>query len=331
MSTFIIAEAGVNHNGSIEMAKELILAAKEIGADAIKFQSFKAENLVTKKAEKANYQKNTTGNGESQYEMLKKLELSYNDHLELIQTANAVGIEFISSPFDSEAALMLSGLGLRVLKIPSGELTNIPFLEEVAKLPMDVIISTGMANLAEIEMAVETLENGVIKSLTILHCVTEYPAPYNEINLKAMNTIKAAFNYPVGYSDHTPGIEIPLAAVAVGATVIEKHFTLDKNLPGPDHRASLDKEEFRSMITAIRNIELSLGDGVKRPAPCEIPNMKVARKSIVAARDIKAGEILSAANLTVKRPGTGIPPYRWNELVGKTATRNFVKDDLITL
>lgn len=331
MSTFIIAEAGVNHNGSIELAKELIVAAKEIGADAIKFQTFKADNLVTRSAEKAQYQKITTEARESQHEMLKKLELSYDDHLELIQTANDTGIEFISSPFDSESALMLSGLGLRVLKIPSGELTNIPFLEEVAKLPMDVIISTGMANLAEIEMAVEALAIGVIKSLTILHCVTEYPAPYNEINLKAMNTIKAAFNYPVGYSDHTPGIEIPLAAVAMGATVIEKHFTLNKNLPGPDHKASLDKEEFRNMITAIRNVEVALGDGVKRPAPCEIPNMKIARKSIVAAQDIKAGEMLSPANLTVKRPGYGIQPNRWYELIGKTASRNFAKDELITL
>ncbi|MDD7794612.1 N-acetylneuraminate synthase [Clostridium sp. 'White wine YQ'] len=328
---FIIAEAGVNHNGNIKLAKKLIDVAVEAGVDAVKFQSFKAENLVTKYASKAEYQRNTTNNNESQYDMLKKLELSYDDHLELIDYCNEKGIMFLSSPFDMESIDYLEKMGINILKIPSGEIQNVPYLKRVGRTNKRIILSTGMATLSDIEFALAILKENGSKDITILHCNTEYPTPMKDVNLNAMNTIKEAFKVNVGYSDHTLGIEIPIAAVAMGATVIEKHFTLDKTMEGPDHKASLEPEELKAMVNAIRNIELALGNGIKVPSESEIKNKEIARKSIVTSKKINKGEILTEENLTIKRPGSGISPTMWNEVIGKVAKKNYEEDEMIEL
>lgn len=327
--TYIIAEAGVNHNGSVEIAKRLIDAAKTCGADAVKFQTFKAEKLVTRSAEKAEYQKRAGGAGDSQFEMLKRLELVEDDFRLLLHHCTQVGIEFLSSPFDEESADMLDSLGMATFKIPSGEITNHPFLEHVARKGKPVILSTGMSTLGEVEEAVGILCAGGAPRLTLLHCVTEYPAPYEEINLNAMLTLRAAFGLEVGYSDHTPGIEVPVAAVALGATVIEKHFTLDNTMDGPDHRASLDPDLFGLMVQAIRNVEQAMGDGIKRQAPCELKNAGIARKSVVAAATIEKGEIISLDKLTIKRPGYGIQPKDMGKLVGLRVNRTITKDEVL--
>lgn len=328
---FIIAEAGVNHNGSIEIAKRLIDVAKECGADAVKFQTFKTDSSITKQAEKAEYQKNTTNASESQYEMVKKLELSFDNHKELIEHCRKKKILFLSTPFDLESIDLLSELGLEIFKVLSEKITNLPYLRKIGKLNKKVILSTGMADIGEIEDALDILiENGTEKEkITILHCNTEYPTPYEDVNLNAMLTIKNAFNVRAGYSDHTPGIEIPIAAVALGAEVIEKHFTLDKNMKGPDHKASLEPHELKQMVDAIRNIEKALGSGIKKPSNSEIKNISIVRKSIVAKIPIIKGELLTEENLTVKRPGTGISPMRWDEVIGKVAKKDFEIDDLI--
>ncbi len=333
MKTFIIAEAGVNHNGDINLAKKLVDVAKESGADAVKFQAFRAEELVTDKAPKAEYQLKTTSQKESQYEMLKKLELSFQELEELKRYCDRKGIIFMASAFDIESARFLKDLGLEIFKIPSGEITNYPLLKEIGSYRRKVILSTGMADLGEIEDALDVLiESGTKKEdIVVLHCITEYPAPYEEVNLRAMLTIKEAFKVKVGFSDHTPGIEIPIAAVALGAEVIEKHFTLDKNLPGPDHRASLEPLELKRMIEAIRNVEKALGNGIKKPSKSELKNRDIVRRSIVAKRDIKKGEVFTEENITVKRPAYGISPMRWNEVLGKKAKRDFKKDEFIEL
>jgi N,N'-diacetyllegionaminate synthase len=330
---FIIAEVGVNHNGSLEIAKKLIDVAKECGADAVKFQTFKAERLVSKKAAKADYQKNTTDSGESQYEMIKKLELNIDAHKELISYCREKEIQFLSSPFDLESIDLLSELGLEIFKVPSGEITNLPYLRKIGKLSKKVILSTGMADLGEIEDALDILiKSGTKKeNITVLHCNTEYPTPYEDVNLKAMLTIKNAFNVRIGYSDHTPGIGVPIAAVALGAEVIEKHFTLDKNMEGPDHKASLEQKELKQMVNAIRNIEKSLGNGIKKPSLSESKNINIARKSLVAIKSIKKGEIFSEKNVGIKRPGNGISPMRWDEVFGKTANKDFEIDEMIEL
>ncbi len=328
---FIIAEAGVNHNGDINLAKKLIDEAVKAGADAVKFQTFKAENLVSKSAKKADYQVENTGNNESQYEMIKKLELSFDDFIGLKKYCDKKGIMFLSTPFDDESIEFLNNLGLEIFKIPSGEITNLPYLRKIGSLRKKVILSTGMADLGEIEDALDVLINSGTKkeNITVLHANTEYPTPFEDVNLKAMQTIACAFDVDVGYSDHTMGIEVPISAVAMGAKVIEKHFTIDRNLEGPDHRASLEPDELKAMVSAIRNIEKALGNGLKKPSKSEKKNIEVARKSIVAKRDIKKGEKFSEENLTVKRPGNGISPMRWDEVVGLIATKNYKKDDLI--
>lgn len=324
----IIAEAGVNHNGSLELAKELVLKAKEAGADYIKFQSFKAEKLVSRKASKAEYQKLRTASEESQFDMLKKLELSENEHLVLVNYCKEVGIGFSSSPFDIEGIAYLDSLGVDFFKVPSGELTNLPYLKELAKFNRHIILSTGMATLKEVESALQVLKG---KKVTVLHCNTEYPTPMDDVNLKAMITMQEHFIIDVGYSDHTLGIEVPIAAVALGANVIEKHFTLDNSMDGPDHKASLEPQELKAMVKAIRNIEKALGHGRKEPSPSELKNKEIARKSILAATSIKAGEMFSEKNLTVKRPGNGLSPMKWDEVIGKLAKRDFSEDELIEL
>lgn len=331
--TFIIAEAGINHNGSIEIAKKMIEVAKECGADAIKFQTFKAEKVISKCAPKAEYQKQTTGEIDSQLEMVKKLELSFDDFIVLKEYCDKLNIMFLSTPFDFESIDFLDDLGLEIFKIPSGEITNLPYLEKIGKLGKKVILSTGMADLGEIEDALDILTSCGTKKedITILHCNTEYPTPYEDVNLLAMLTIKEALKVKVGYSDHTLGIEIPIAAVALGASVIEKHFTLDKNMEGPDHKASLEPHELKAMIDAIRNIEKSLGDGIKKPSKSELKNKDIARKSIVAKKEIKKGEIFTEDNITVKRPGNGISPMRWYEVLGKVALKDYKEDELIEL
>jgi N,N'-diacetyllegionaminate synthase len=331
--TFIIAEAGVNHNGSIEIAKKMIEVAKECGADAIKFQTFKAEKVISKYAPKAEYQKQTTGETDSQLEMVKKLELSFDDFVALKEYCDKLNIMFLSTPFDFESIDFLNDLGLEIFKIPSGEITNLPYLEKIGKLGKKVILSTGMADLGEIEDALDILTSCGTKKedITILHCNTEYPTPYEDVNLLAMLTIKEAFKVKVGYSDHTLGIEIPIAAVALGASVIEKHFTLDKNMEGPDHKASLEPHELKAMIDAIRNIEKALGNGIKKPSKSELKNKDIVRKSIVAKREIKKGEIFTEDNITVKRPGTGISPMRWYEVLGKVAPKDYKEDELIEI
>ena len=327
---FIIAEAGVNHNGSIELAKKLIEKGAEAGVDAVKFQSFKANKLVTVNAEKADYQVANIGkNDENQYVMLKKLELDYDKHQELMDYAKSKGVMFLSSAFDLESIDLLVDLDLSVFKIPSGEITNLPYLRKIAQTNKPVILSTGMATLGEIEAALEVLKNNGTTDVTILHCNTEYPTPMSDVNLTAMNTMKDAFKVKVGYSDHTLGIEIPIAAVALGAEVIEKHFTLDKTMEGPDHKASLEPDELKQMVKSIRNIEEALGNGVKTPTESERKNKVVARKSIVAKTTICFGEMLSEENLDIKRPGTGISPMLWNEIIGSKATKDYQTDELI--
>ena len=328
---FIIAEAGVNHNGDINLAKKLIDKAVEAGTDAVKFQTFKTENLVSKNAKKAEYQIKNTGDNESQYEMIKKLELSSEDFIELKKYCEEKEVMFLSTPFDNESIEFLDNLGLEIFKIPSGEITNLPYLRKIGNLKKKVILSTGMADLGEIEDALEVLINAGTKkeNITVLHANTEYPTPFENVNLKAMQTIACAFDVNVGYSDHTLGIEVPIAAVAMGAKVIEKHFTLDKNLSGPDHKASLEPNELKAMVKTIRNIEVALGNGIKKPSKSESKNIKIARKSIVAKRDIKKGEIFSEDNLTVKRSGNGISPMRWDEIIGQVAERDYKEDELI--
>ena len=332
--TLIIAEAGVNHNGDIAKAKALIDKGAEAGVDYVKFQTFKAEKLVTKQAQRASYQDKNTQNNDSQYEMLKKLELSQALHQELMDYCNQKGVKFLSTGFDSESLVFLAQLGITIAKVPSGEITNLPYLRQVASLFPEVILSTGMATINEIKDAVKVLiDNGVSKDkITILHCNTEYPTPMEDVNLKAMLHIQRELGLPIGYSDHTLGIEVPIAAVALGATVIEKHFTLDKTLPGPDHKASLEPNELKAMVSAIRNIEKAIGgSGLKEVSKSEEKNKPIVRKSIVASTDINKGNIFTPENLTVKRPGTGISPMQWDEVIGKEAKRDFEKDDLIEL
>lgn len=331
MSVFIIAEVGVNHNGSLELAKQLVDVAKDCGADAVKFQTFKAATLVTKSAKQADYQTTNTGKQESQFDMLKRLELSEADHQELVHYCQLKHIEFMSTPFDLQSIQFLNGLGVNRFKIPSGEITNYPYLKMVGSFNKEIVLSTGMASLADIEAALNLLiESGTDKDkITILHATTDYPTQMPDVNLRAMQTIAQAFKIKVGYSDHTPGIEVPTAAVALGASIIEKHFTLDKNLPGPDHKASLEPQELKAMVSAIRNIEIALGDGVKRASSNEQKNMQVARKSIVALTDIQQGDVFTEHNLTVKRPGTGISPMRWNEIIGQVAQKDYLADELI--
>ncbi len=331
--TLIIAEAGVNHNGDIELAKQLIDVAAESGADIVKFQTFNADRQVTRTAKKADYQNRTTDSKESQYEMLRRLELSTEMHKELIAHCAARNIAFFSTGFDIESIELLVGLGQDHFKIPSGEITNLPYLRHVGRLGKTIIFSTGMATMGEIEAAIDVIEQAGTPrtSMTVLHCTTEYPTPMSEVNLRAMQSIHTAFGVAVGYSDHTSGIEVAIAAVALGASVIEKHFTLDRNLPGPDHKASLEPEELKAMVAAIRNIEIALGDGIKRLTPSEVRNKPIARKSLVASQPIRAGEVFSAQNLAIKRPGTGISPMRWDEIIGRTAPRDFSADELIEL
>ncbi len=327
----IIAEAGVNHNGCITSALKMVDVAAECGADSIKFQTFKAENLVTPNASKADYQKASSSEAESQYAMLKRLELTYDDHQVLIEKCNKANIAFLSTPFDFESLDMLLTLGMDVIKIPSGEITNLPYLQKVGSCGKKVILSTGMSDMHEVLAALAILvAAGTTKEdITILHCTTEYPAPFAEVNLKALATLKKACGTKVGYSDHTTGIEVAIAAVALGATIIEKHFTLDKNMQGPDHRASLEPNELRAMVWAIRNIEQALGDGEKNPTVSELANKNVARKSIVAACAIQLNEQFTIKNLTTKRPGHGISPMRWNEILGKKAARQYSANELI--
>lgn len=333
MSVLIIAEVGVNHNGDIELAKQLIDVASAAGADLVKFQTFSADRLATRSAAKASYQIQATDNAETQHTMLRRLELSAEAHEELITHCVQCQIGFFSTGFDIESLNLLVGLGQELFKIPSGEITNLPYLRHIGQLGKEIIISTGMANLGDIEAAIEVLESvGVSRQqITVLHCTTEYPTPMHEVNLKAMQSLQSAFGVRVGYSDHTSGIEVATAAVALGASVIEKHFTLDCTLPGPDHKASLEPQELKAMVSAIRNIEQAMGDGIKRSTPSETKNRTIARKSIVASRDIKVGEVFNNENLTVKRPGTGVSPMRWDEVVGQQAKRSFVLDELISL
>ncbi len=328
---YIIAEAGVNHNGSLELAKKMVAAAKAAGADAIKFQTFSAESLVTKGAKKAQYQKNTTDCGESQYDMLKKLELSYEDHCELKALCEASNIDFMSTPFDLPSLGLLEKLGVASYKIPSGEITNYPLLREIGRTGKKVILSSGMSSLKEVGEAVGTLRKWGSGEITVLHCNTEYPTPYEDVNLKAMEALKKELGTAVGYSDHTQGIEVPVAAAALGASVIEKHFTLDRNMEGPDHRASLEPGELQEMVRAVRNIEMALGNGKKEPSESEIKNIGIVRKSIVAKCEIQQGEVFTEENLTTKRPGTGISPMKWNEILGQKAKKNFHMDELVEL
>lgn len=332
-NTLIIAEAGVNHNGDIAMAKRLIEVAAEAGVDMVKFQTFSADRLATTRAGKAQYQEQSTGEAESQHSMLRRLELSDEMHQNLIEHCRRHGIRFFSTGFDVPSLDFLIGLGLDRVKIPSGEITNLPYLRRVAEHGKPVILSTGMASLGDIESALAVLEEGGVsrEHITVLHCNTEYPTPMVDVNLRAMCNIGQAFNVAVGYSDHTPGIEVAIAAVALGAVVIEKHFTLDRNLPGPDHAASLEPDELKAMVVAIRNVELALGDGIKRASPSEVKNMPIARKSIVASRPIRAGEVFTTENITAKRPGTGISPMRWDEVLGRPANRDYAADEMILL
>lgn len=327
--TFIIAEAGVNHNGSFELAKLLVDKAVWAGADCIKFQTFNSKNLVSKNAQKAEYQKKTTDSSESQLEMLKKLELSKEEFIELRDYCNQKGIMFLSTPFDLESIDFLASIGVKTWKVPSGEITNYPFLRAIGKRKESVIMSTGMCSLEEVRDSLKVLKKFGTTDITLLHCTTEYPAPYDSVNLKAMLTLQNEFGYKVGYSDHTNGIEIPVAAIAMGATVIEKHFTLDKTMEGPDHKASLEPEELRQMVLSIRNVEAAIGDGIKQPSDAEKKNIAIARKSIVAACDIKKGEVFTENNLTAKRPGNGISPMQWEKILGKSAIKDFEKDEMI--
>lgn len=328
----IIAEAGVNHNGDISLAKNLIDVAADAGVDYVKFQTFNTKKLVSKSAQKADYQKENINNAsETQLNMLQKLELSKEDHRILIEYCKTKDIKFLSTAFDLDSIDFLQELKIDLWKIPSGEITNLPYLKKIGSLQKPVIISTGMAEMTEIEDAINVIKAAgtELGLITVLHCNTEYPTPMCDVNLTAMNTIQTEFNVTVGYSDHTLGIEIPIAAVALGATVIEKHFTLDKTMEGPDHKASLEPNELKAMVTAIRNIQLAMGNGIKAPSLSEAKNKAIARKSLVANKDIGIGEIFNEDNVTVKRPGTGISPMKWDEIMGKTATKNYKEDDLI--
>lgn len=333
MKTLIIAEAGVNHNGDIKLAKKLIDIAADAGADLVKFQTFNTDRLITQSAPKADYQILATDKKESQHSMLRKLELTEAAHHELITHCASRRIGFFSTAFDIESINMLVGLGQKFFKIPSGEITNLPYLRHIGQFGGTIIISTGMSNMDEIAAAISLLEvSGTARTkITVLHCTTAYPVPMQEVNLRAMQNIQNVFNVSVGYSDHTLGIEIPIAAVALGATVIEKHFTIDRNLPGPDHKASLEPAELMSMIDAIRNIEMAVGDGIKRIMPSETENLNVIRKSIVARNIIRGGQVISSEDLTTKRPGNGISPMRWEEIIGRVAKRDFFPDELIEL
>lgn len=330
---FIIAEAGVNHNGSVEIARRMIEVAKESGADAIKFQTFKTENLISKSAPKADYQKKNTDEKESQFNMLKRLELDINAHKKLIDCCKRKDIMFLSSPFDLESINLLNNLNLEIFKIPSGEITNLPYLRKIGSLRKKVILSTGMADEDEIKGAIDVLiKAGTSKAdITVLHCNTEYPTPMKDVNLLAMLTIKDAFRVNVGYSDHTLGIEIPIAAAALGAAVIEKHFTLDRDMEGPDHKASLEPGELKKMVKAIRNIEKAMGGKVKQISPSGLKNKNIVYRSIVAAKRIRRGEVFTPENITTKRPATGISPMKWDKIIGTTAKRNFNQDEPIEL
>ena len=330
MSVYIIAEAGVNHNGDINLAYQLVDAAKAAGVDCIKFQTFKSENLVSHTAQKAEYQKAATGDS-SQQDMLKQLELSFDEFVSLKEYCDRKGICFLSTPFDFESIEFLNSIEMPFWKIPSGEVTNYPYLVALAKTGKPVVMSTGMCEMQEIEDAITVLRENGTSEIKLLHCNTEYPTPYEDVNLRAMKALRDAFGVEVGYSDHTKGIEVPIAAVAMGAAVIEKHFTLDRNMEGPDHKASLEPQELKQMVDSIRHIEAALGSGDKKPSPSEKKNMAVARKSIVAAARIKAGDILTEENITVKRPGNGICPMRWKEVLGTRAVRDFEEDELIEI
>lgn len=331
--TFIIAEVGVNHNADLNLAYKLIDVAVSAGVDAVKFQTAIPELVVTSYAQKANYQKDTSGTDESQLEMIRKILFPLDTHRDIKKYCEDKGIIFFSTAFDPVSQSFLEELGQPYHKAPSGEITNLPYLRQVGSYGRPVILSTGMATLGEIEAALDVLEQaGTPRSqITVLHCNTEYPTPMTDVNLRAMLTIRDAFGVAVGYSDHTLGIEVPIAAVALGATMIEKHFTLDRNLPGPDHKASLEPDELKAMVSAIRNIEQAMGDGIKRPSPSEAKNKAIARRSLVAACAIRAGEVFSAANLTAKRPGTGLSPMRWDEALGRKASRDFAPDEMIEL
>ena len=326
----IIAEAGVNHNGSIQRAKQMIESAKKCGADIVKFQTANVNSLVSQYAQMANYQKKNIGKEESQKEMLDKLILPFESFLELKSHCDTVGIQFLSTPFDIESIQFLNEL-VPFWKIPSGEITNYPYLVEIGKTGKQVILSTGMSEMEEIAAAITLLKENGTKEITLLHCNTQYPTPYADVNLRAMKTLKDTFHLPTGYSDHTEGIEIPIAAVSMGAEVIEKHFTLDRSLPGPDHKASLEPDELQAMVKAIRNVEIAMGDGVKTVSRSEKENLNIARKSIIAAVNICWGELFTEKNLTTKRPGNGISPMRWNEVIGNRAKRDFLEDELIEL
>ncbi|QQR81177.1 MAG: N-acetylneuraminate synthase [Deltaproteobacteria bacterium] len=355
--TFIIAEAGVNHNGSLKTALKLVETAAKIGADAVKFQTFQANKLTSKKSHQSSLSKKTTSKSESQKDMISKLELSPSDHAALIKRCKKLGILFLSSPFDEESADLLFKLKIPIFKIPSGEITNKDLLQHIAKFNRPMILSTGMSTLKEVKQAVSWIQeigyhheeakgrlgdlmNAVrwprsarhdnFPHLTLLHCVTEYPAPFDQVNLKAMHTLSKNLKLSVGYSDHTPDIEIAIASVALGATVIEKHFTLDQSMPGPDHKASLEPHDFQKMIISIRRVEQALGDGIKRPVPCELANKNVARKSLVATRDLKAGTQLQSQDLVAKRPGTGIPPFMKEKIIGKVLRKKISTDDVLT-
>ena len=328
---FVIAEAGVNHNGDMATALALVDTAAACDADAVKFQTFRTEKLVTRDARQADYQQKNLGQSDGQFAMLKRLELTADAHHQLVARCRERSIRFMSTAFDDDSIDLLHGLGCQPWKIPSGEITNLPYLRRIGSFGQEVIVSTGMADLGEVENAIEVLEAAGTPrdKLILLHCTTEYPAPFGEVNLRAMQTLQTAFGLRVGYSDHTEGIDVSVAAVAMGACLIEKHFTLDRNMPGPDHKASLAPDELAALLTGIRRVEQAMGDGIKRPTPSELRNREPARKSIVAARPITVGEKFTADNLTTKRPGSGISPMRWDEMLGRTATRNYAADERI--
>ena len=330
MGVYIIAEAGVNHNDSFKLACKLVDEAKKAGADCIKFQTFQAKNLVSRNAQKAEYQKDTTGEG-TQADLLKRLELTYDEFLALKAYCDKVKICFLSTPFDFESIDFLNTIDMPFWKIPSGEITNYPYLLALARTRKPVVMSTGMCQISEIEAAINILRKNGTRTIKLLHCNTEYPTPFEDVNLKAMQTMRDVFGLEVGYSDHTKGIEVPIAAVAMGATIIEKHFTLNCNMKGPDHKASLEPCELAAMVSSIRHIEKAIGTGNKIPSYSETKNIAIARKSIVAKVNIKAGDEFTTDNITVKRPGTGISPMRWNEILGTKAIRDFKEDELIEL
>lgn len=329
--TLIIAEAGVNHNGSLDLALEMVDAAKDAGADIVKFQTAKPEKVISRFAEKAEYQKETTGSDESQLEMCKKIHLKYDDYYVIKKHCEKKKIDFLSTPFDLDSVDFLEELGCTMWKIPSGEITNLPYLEKIGNTKKPVILSTGMCTRKEIGEALEVLNKAGSERVSLLHCVTQYPTPYQDVNLAAMISMKNEYKCEVGFSDHTLGIEIPIAAVAMGATIVEKHFTMDRTMIGPDHKASLEPNELKQMIVSIRNVEEAIGDGEKKPALSEIANINIARKSIVAAQNIKKGELFTEQNITTKRPGNGISPMRWYDVIGQMANRNYMEDELIEL